>query len=128
VKPPPLLSSLPRPAQVQLAVLGPLLFGLVCGFLLEATAAGYWVISTVGLLGAVSGGMEHHGAADGARRGLLAGSLFGVGVVLAHAIAREHELVRIPHPAVLLIAVTAVIGMLFGAAGGAARSRLERGD
>jgi len=48
-------------------VLGPLLFGMVCGFLLEATAAGYWVISTVGLLGAVSGGMEHHGAADGAR-------------------------------------------------------------
>jgi hypothetical protein len=126
VKAPPLFSTLPRPAQVQLAGLGPLLFGMVCGFLLEATVGGYWVVSTVGLLGAVSGGMEHSGATAGARRGLLAGSLFGIGVVLAHAIARERELVTIPHPAVLLILVTSVIGTLFGAAGGAARSTLEK--
>ena len=126
MKPPPLLSTLPLPAQLQLAGLGPLLFGMVCGFLLEATAAGYWVLSTVGLLGAVSGGMEHSGARAGARRGLLAGALFGVGVILAHAIAREKEIVTIPHPAVLLILVTSVIGTLFGAAGGAVRSRLEQ--
>jgi hypothetical protein len=126
VKPPPLLSSLPLPSQLQLAGLGPLLFGMVCGFLLEASAAGYWVLSTVGLLGAVSGGMEHSGARAGGRRGLLAGSLFGVGVILAHAIAREREIVSIPHPAVLLILLTSVIGTLFGAAGGAARSRLEQ--
>ena len=125
VKAPPLFATLPRTAQVQLAGLGPVLFGMVCGFLLEASAAGYWVLSTVGLLGAVSGGMEHPGAAAGARRGLLAGSLFGVGLVLAHAIARERELVTIPHPAVLLIGVTSVIGTVFGAAGGAVRSRLE---
>ena len=126
MKPPPLFSTLPRPAQVQLAVLGPLLFGMVCGFLLEATANGYWIVSTVGLLGAVSGGMEHAGARAGAGRGLLAGSVFGVGVVLAHAIARERELVTIPHPAVLLILVTSVIGTVFGAAGGGVRSRLEK--
>src|SRR6202140_2655024 len=125
MKPPPLFSTLPRSAQVQLAGLGPLLFGMVCGFLLEATAGGYWVVSTVGLLGAVSSGMEHSGAPAGARRGLLAGSLFGIGVVLAHAIARERELVTIPHP-VLLILVTSVIGTLFGAAGGAASSTLEK--
>jgi hypothetical protein len=70
--------------------------------------------------------MEHSGASAGARRGLLAGSLFGIGLVLAHAIARERELVTIPHPAVLLILVTSVIGTLFGAAGGAARSTLEK--
>jgi hypothetical protein len=99
---------------------------MVCGFLLEATAAGYWVLSTVGLLGAVSGGMEHSGASAGARRGLLAGALFGVGVILAHAIAREKEIVTIPHPAVLLILVTSAIGMLFGAVGGAVRTRLEQ--
>ncbi len=123
---PPLFSTLPRPAQIQLAGFGPLLFGMVCGFLMEATAGGYWVVSTVGLLGAVSGGMEHSGASAGARRGLLMGSLFGVGVVLAHAIARQRELVTIPHPAVLLILVTSVGGTLFGAAGGAIRSRLEQ--
>jgi len=126
MKPPPLFSTLPRSAQVQLAGLGPLLFGMVCGFLLEATAGGYWVVSTVGLLGAVSSGMEHSGAPAGARRGLLAGSLFGIGVVLAHVIARERELVTIPHPAALMILVTSVIGTLFGAAGGAARSKLEK--
>jgi len=73
----------------------------------------------------VSGGMEHSGAGAGARRGLIAGFLFGVGLVLAHAIARERELVTIPHPAVLLIGVTSVIGTMFGAAGGTMRSRLE---
>lgn len=126
MKPPPLFSTLPRPAQVQLAGLGPLLFGMVCGFLLEATASGYWVVSTGGLLGAVSSGMEHSGGPAGARRGLLAGSLFGIGLVLAHAIARERERVTIPHPAALMILVTAVIGTLFGAAGGALRSKLEK--
>jgi len=121
----PLFSTLPRSTQVQLAS-GPLLFGMVCGFLLEATAGGYWVVSTVGLLGAVSGGMEHSGAPAGARRGLAMGSLFGIGLILAHAIARQGELVTIPHPAGLLILVTSVVGTLFGAAGGAIRSRLER--
>jgi hypothetical protein len=125
MKPPPLFSTLPRTAQVQLAGLGPVLFGMVSGFLLEASASGYWVLSAVGLLGAVSGWMEHSGAGAGARRGLIAGSLFGVGLVLAHAIARERELVTIPHPAVLLIGVTSVVGTMFGAAGGTMRSRLE---
>ena len=126
MRPPTLFSSLPRAAQIQLAVLGPLLYGMVCGFVLEANAAGYWALSTVGLLGAVSGGMEHSGTAAGARRGLLAGSLFGVGLVAAHAIARDRELVTIPHPAVLLIIVTSVIGTCFGAVGGGVRARTER--
>jgi hypothetical protein len=126
MKSPPLFSTLPRPTQVQLAGLGPLLFGMVCGFLLEATASGYWAVSTMGLLGAVSGGMEHSGAPAGARRGLTAGLLFGIGLVVAHAIARERERVTIPHPVTLMIVVTAVTGTLFGAAGGAVRSQLDK--
>jgi hypothetical protein len=128
VKPPTHFSTLPRYVQVQLAGIGPLLFGLVCGFLLEANAAVYWVLSVVGLLGAVSGGMEHSGARAGAGRGLLAGLLFGVGLVGAHAIAREPALAMIPHPASLLILVSAAIGMLFGTLGGAARLRFERDE
>lgn len=126
MRPPALLSSLPRPAQFQLAALGPLLFGMVCGFLLEENEAVYWVASVLGLLGAVNGGMEHNGAAAGARRGLLAGLLFGLGLVLAHAIARQRELASIPHPAILLLVPTCLIGTLFGALGGAVRVRLDR--
>jgi hypothetical protein len=122
----PLFSTLPRATQLQLVTAGPFLFGMVCGFLLEATASGYWVVSTVGLLGAVTGGMEHSGPRAGALRGLAMGALFGVGVVLAHAIARQGELATIPHPAVLFILPSAVVGTLFGAAGGAIRSRLEQ--
>lgn len=126
MQPPAHFSTLPRPVQAQVAVVGPLLFGMVCGFLLHTTAAGYWVLSIVGILGAVSGGMEHTGAAAGARRGFAAGALFGVGLLLAHAIARGAPLARIPHPAGLIWLVTSVVGTLFGLLGGALRLRLER--
>jgi hypothetical protein len=113
---------------VQLAGLGPVLFGLVCGFVLEASAAVYWVLSAIGLLGALSGGMEHSGAFAGARRGLLAGLLFGIGLIIANALARDRALATIPHPALLLVFVSASIGTSFGALGGAARSRFERDE
>jgi hypothetical protein len=126
VRAPPHFSTLPRGAQVQLALLGPVLFGMVCGFLLESNAPAYWILSTVGLVGAVSGGLEHSGGAAGALRGLIAGLLFGAGLLLAHALDRDRALATIPHPAALLLPVSAVTGALFGAAGGALRARLER--
>jgi hypothetical protein len=122
---PPLFSTLPRPVQVQIAGLGPLLVGAVTGFLLDASAAGYWVMSGLGAVGGIAGGLEHRGARAGARRGLVAGLLFGAGLVIAHAITGRAALVMIPSPSVLLIPITTMAGAGLGAAGGAMRLRIS---
>src|SRR3954447_11201089 len=93
-------AQLPRAVQFQLAVLGPLLLGLVCGFFLGINAVAYWVISVGGVIGGLAGGVDSGGSApaepppraavadprrEAAVRGLVAGLFFGLGVVVAHA-------------------------------------------
>jgi hypothetical protein len=122
---PSLLSTLPRSAQVQIAVLGPLLLGAMSGFLLDTNAVGYWAVQVAGTAGGVSGGMEHSGPVAGARRGLVAGALFGAGLMSAHAISNQRTLAYVPHPLVLIALATAAIGAALGGVGGVARRRWE---
>jgi hypothetical protein len=122
---PSLLSTLPRSAQVQIAVLGPLLLGALSGFLLDASVVGYWAVQIAGAAGGVSGGMEHSGPAAGARRGLVAGALFGVGLMGAHAISDQRALTYIPHPFLLIALASAAIGAALGGTGGIARRHWE---
>jgi hypothetical protein len=122
---PSLLSTLPRSAQVQIAVLGPLLLGALSGFLLDTSAVGYWAVQVASTAGGVSGGMEHSGSAAGARRGLLAGALFGAGLMGAHAISDQRALTYVPHPLVLIALASAAIGAALGGVGGVARRRWE---
>jgi hypothetical protein len=126
MEPPPLLSTLPAPIRVQIAVVGPLLFGAVCGFALGASALAYWLLSAVGLGAAVAGGFEHLGARAGAIRGLVAGCLFGVAFLGAHVLSGQEPQIDVPDPLALVALVSALIGMLGGAAGGRARARRER--
>lgn len=123
---PPLLSSVPRPFQAQIVVGGPILAGAVCGFLLGETQVGWWVANAFASFGGVAGGFDHVGARAGSRRGLLAGALFGTGIVAADAISGDPATVEVPSPLVLLIAITSVAGSLLGALGGMARARYER--
>ena len=119
-------SDLPRPVQAQLAGLGPLLFGAVCGFVLGESAAGWWVLQAVAALGGLAGGTEHHGPRPGAIRGMVAGALFGAGIVLADAISGDQPLAQVPHPIGALVIVTTVLGSLLGAIGGLAARRARR--
>jgi hypothetical protein len=122
---PPLLSTLPLPVQVQIAVLGPLLLGGLAGFLLDASAVGYWVVQITGVAGGVSSGMEHSGLGAGARRGLLAGALCGAGTVGAVMISDRHPLTYVPHPLALIAPFTAAIGAALGGVGGIVRRSRE---
>jgi hypothetical protein len=56
-------------------------------------------------------------------RGLFGGFLFGVGIVLADAIANNHHLSKAPDPIGLIIVFTTIVGMLLGTLGGWLRSR-----
>ena len=125
--PPPLMADNPRPMQVILVGVVPALFGAITGIFLGISEAVYLVLSILGVLGGVGAGFDHVGARSGALRGLLAGFLFGAFILIAHEIAGQDAKAHLPEPAVVLVAVTSVLGCLFGAIGGAMRARVERG-
>jgi hypothetical protein len=98
----------------------------VVGFFLGISGAAYWALTGAALLGGFAGGLEHHGGVAGARRGVFAGTLFGAGLLIAHAASGDDALAELPSPPILLIPLSAAIGALLGAIGGAARARRER--
>jgi hypothetical protein len=117
----PLFRERPRSAQVILGLVVPTAFGAVAGVLLGVSAAAYWAFGLVALVGAVLAGFEHADGWDGADRGLVGGTLYGTGLLIAHAIAGTDATVSLPGFAPILVVFTAIIGMLAGALGGKIR-------
>jgi hypothetical protein len=116
-------SELPASAQFQIAVLGPILVGAICGFLLGESTAGWWIAQAAAAVGGIAGGFEHRGARPGALRGLVAGILFGLGIVAADAISGDPPQAEAPDPIALIVPLAAVIGSGLGALGGGLRGR-----
>ncbi len=104
---------------------GPVLFGLICGFLLGISETAYLIASILAILGGFFAGYEHEGGRDGALRGLIGGTLFGSFILIGHEIHGHEPKADLPHPAVLLILVTAAFGTILGAIGGRVRRRAE---
>jgi hypothetical protein len=119
----PLFRERPRSVQVIIGLVVPAAFGAVAGVVLGLSAAAYWAIGLVALIGGVLAGFEHAGGWDGALRGLVGGALYGTGLLIAHAIAGTDAQVSLPGFAPILVVFTVIIGMLAGALGG----RLRRG-
>ena len=69
---------------------------------------------------------EHDGTREGALRGLVGGSLFGAGILLLHEATGKEAKADLPHPAILLVVVTAALGALLGYLGGRMRARRTR--
>ncbi len=106
-----------REAQVVLAVIVPFVFGAIVGVALGASAALYWILSVVAAVGAVLAGLEHPTARSGALRGLLIGAVYGVGLLLAHAIAGTDAKVSLGGFPPLVILIDAVVGALLAGLG-----------
>ena len=124
---PTLFRDRPRPVQIVLGGAVPLVFGAVVGIFLGISAGVYWALAVLAGLGAVLAGFEHRDGWGGADRGLVGGALFGLGVLLAHAIAGTHAKVSLGGFPPLLIVIDAIFGMLLGALGGRiARAMRER--
>jgi hypothetical protein len=113
----PLFRDRGRGAQILLAVVAPFALGAVLGVVLGISSGGYWGLSALAALGGFLAGFEHEGGADGARRGVLGGALFGAGLLLAHAIAGTHAKVSLGSVPLLLVLIDAIIGALLGALG-----------
>jgi hypothetical protein len=124
----PLLSEHPRPVQFVLVIVLPVVFGGLTGYFLGVSEAAYLILSVSGIAGGIGAGFDHLGAGAGARRGLLAGLLFGGSILVAHEIHGAEAQAELPDPAILLLAVTAVLGSAFGAIGGALRRRVTGRD
>lgn len=123
---PPLLKEHPRWLQVQLALVLPALFGALTGYFLGVSEGVYLVLSITGVVGGIGAGFDHLGAAAGAKRGLLAGSVFGAAILIAHEIHGEEAKAHLPEPAILLVVITTVLGIGFAALGGWLRERASR--
>ncbi len=118
--------DLPAPVRIQLAVFGPLLVGMIAGFLISESEPGYWGITVLATIGGVLAGLEHPGAKPGAIRGFIGGFCFGLGIVIATAIADNPHLVETTHPQGVIIIVTTIAGVALGALGGVIAGRIKR--
>jgi DNA uptake protein ComE-like DNA-binding protein len=125
--PPPLLEQ-PRSIQLLLAVVLPVAYGAVTGYFLGVSEGTYLVLSVLGVLGGIGAGFDHHGAAAGAKRGILAGSLFGASILIAHEIHGAEAKAHLPEPPILLVVITTVLAVAFAALGGWLRARSLRTD
>src|SRR3954468_9004355 len=130
-------AQLPRAIQFQMAIIGPLLLGLVCGFFLGINAVAYWVVSIAGIVGGIAGGADFGGDSAPARpnraardprreaaaRGLVAGCLFGVGVLVAHAASGDPAQAPLPPFEPLFVVFSGVIGMVLAYLGASLGTR-----
>jgi hypothetical protein len=116
---PPLFEERTREARIVLAVVVPLLFGAVAGVFIGISAGVYWALAALAAIGGVLAGLEHPDPGSGAKRVFVGGALFGLGILLAHAIAGTDAKVSLGDFPPLLILIDAVIGAILGAIGGA---------
>jgi hypothetical protein len=122
---PVLLRSRGIPLQVALAGVMPAAAGALAGWLLGVDKTAYLVWSLLALAGGYVAGLEHRGAAEGALRGVWGGALFGAVLLLVHQASDKAPKADLPHPEVILVGITALIGTVTGALGGRRRARHE---
>jgi hypothetical protein len=126
---PTLFRDRSRPVQILLGGVIPALAGALAGVLVGVSSGAYWGYGAFVAVATVVGGFEHQDGWGGADRGLAAGAIYGVALLLAHAIAGTHAKVSLGSFPPFLIVVTAIAGMLLSALGGwlARRGRERRG-
>jgi hypothetical protein len=124
---PILFRDRPRPAQVVLGGVVPAVAGGIAGVLVGVSSGAYWAYGALAAIGAIVAGFEHQDGWGGADRGLVAGLIYGIALLLVHAIIGTHAKVSLGSFPPLLAVVTAIAGMLLSALGGRiARLRRER--
>jgi hypothetical protein len=107
-----------RPAQIVIGGVIPAAIGALAGVLLGVSAAAYWVIALLAAVGAFVAGFEHQDGWGGADRGFFGGLIYGIALLVVHAIVGTHAKVSLGSFPPFLAVITTVVGMLLGAAGG----------
>ena len=122
---PPLFDHHPAPIQFLLDIVVPIIGGLVGGVLLVVSEPIYLIYSVLAIGAGYFGGLEHIGGEEGALRGFTGGVLFGTFILLAKEVSGSDPKAHLPHPEVLLVVITTVLGIGLGALGGRSRAKRE---
>lgn len=124
---PVLLRDRPRPVQVILGGVIPAALGALQGVLIGTSALAYWIVAILAGVGAFVAGFEHRDGWGGADRGFFGGLFYGIALLVVHGLIGNTAKVSLGSFPPLLAVITAIIGMLLGAAGGRiARAQRER--
>jgi hypothetical protein len=124
---PTLLRDRPRPVQIVLGGVIPGILGAIAGVLIGVSIGAYWALAAIVSIGGFVAGFEHQDGWGGADRGVAGGAIYGTSLLIAHAIAGTHAKVSLGSFPPFFAVVTAIIGMLLGAAGGRlARTQRQR--
>ena len=115
---PVLFRDRPRPVQIVLGGVVPAAIGALAGVLVGESTGAYWAVGAIAAIGGFLAGFEHQDGWGGADRGLVGGGIYGTSLLIAHAIAGTEAKVSLGSFPPLLAVVTAIVGMLLGAAGG----------
>jgi hypothetical protein len=115
---PTLFRDRERPAQIVLGGVVPAIAGAVAGVLVGVSSGAYWGYGALIAIASVLTGFEHRDGWGGADRGLVAGAVYGIGLLLAHLIAGTSAKVSLGSFPPFLVVVTAIAGMLLTATGG----------
>ncbi len=123
---PRLLNTRPALEQILISTLPALIFGVIVGAVLDFSAAGYYALTLLAVLGGILGGMEHETTAEGAQRGLVGGLVFGAGVLAGHQLLSRRAQVALPHPESAQVIIAALFGVPISAFGAWLRIRRAR--
>jgi len=125
---PTLFRDRPRPAQIALGGIVPAIAGGVAGVLIGVSSSAYWAYGALVAVGSIVAGFEHQDGWGGADRGLVAGFIYGVALLVVHAVVGTHATVSLGGFPPLLAVITAIAGMLLSALGGriARQQRVRR--
>ena len=104
--------------QVIIGAVIPALVGALAGFLVGASAAGYWVVALLAGVGAFLSGFEHTDGWDAADRGFFGGVIYGTTLLLVHELIHNQAKVSLGSFPPFLAVITTIVGALLGAVGG----------
>lgn len=116
----------PLALRIVLVVIVPAIFGGITGYFLGHSKTVYIALNVVAAIGGYVAGYEHRSGREGAVRGLIGGTFFGSGILVMHQLTGDHPVVKLPHPAIILLAFTAGVGAILAAFGAGARAEREK--
>lgn len=124
--PPTLFPDQTTPERIFGLLIGPILLGAICGWLLGVTEVGYTILTILAIVGGISAGYENATPGAGALRGLWGGALFGITIAEVHRLIGNEALATTPDPLELVTIFFAIFGLIFGVVGALLRRKRER--